>query len=52
MASSNDIATNANSIPTKQALLTAIDDIEIVALGKSLGSGRVVLIVSRHFFTS
>merc|ERR1712168_611874 len=32
MASSSDVATNANSIPTKQALLTAIDDIEIVAL--------------------
>jgi len=32
MATSSDIATNANSIPTKQALLTAIDDIEIVAL--------------------
>jgi len=32
MASSSEIATNANSIPTKQALLTAIDDIEIVAL--------------------
>jgi len=32
MASSTDIAINANSIPTKQALLTAVDDIEIVAL--------------------
>lgn len=31
-ASSVEIAANANSIPTKQSLLTAIDDIEIVAL--------------------
>jgi len=31
-SSSLDIAASANSIPTKQALLTAIDDIEIVAL--------------------
>ena len=33
-SSSLDIAASANSIPTKQALLTAIDDIEIVALGE------------------
>ena len=32
-SSSVEIAANANSIPTKQSLLTAIDDIEIVALG-------------------
>ena len=35
-ASAVDLPSNANTIPTKQALLTAIDDIEIVALGKSV----------------
>ena len=40
-----DIRAHANAIPTKQALLTAIDDIEIVALGEFRHLSDVSLVI-------